>query len=212
MKNTLVFIAVASCLTATGRAATPPPLPESLLACRKLQDVNERVRCYDTQIAAIVASAGAASAPSNAGSPAPPSSPVASGGPAAAGSAPRSAAAAVASTAPSSAATAAASVPEKSTADQFGREQLPQSARPELQQQAPLLISNITAMRAVPPQSYLISLANGQTWRQEGEGAQTTALFHVGDDVSIKKGTFGSYHMWTAAVGEKNWVRVMRVR
>jgi hypothetical protein len=225
MKNALVFAAVASCLTATGRAASPPPLPESLLACTKLQDVSARVRCYDTQIAAIQASAGAAvPAPPNATSRAPapaaptstaaaaPGSPVAPSGSAAATAAARSAptAPAGASGAPGSATTSAVSAPEQSPDAQFGRDSLPPAERPELHQPAQALISNITAMRVVRPQTFLISLANGQVWSQEG--ASTTAFFHVGDEARIKRGTLGSYHMWTEAVGEKNWVRVTRIR
>jgi hypothetical protein len=66
MKNALAVLAVTSCIVPLCRAATPPPVPESLLACRKLQDDGERVRCYDAQIAKLVApAAGAATAVSS---------------------------------------------------------------------------------------------------------------------------------------------------
>ena len=65
-------------------------------------------------------------------------------------------------------------------------------------------------MKEVRPKVFIISLANGQVWRQEG--TQITMFFHVGDDVRIEKHTLGSYHMSTAATGEKNWVRVTRIQ
>lgn len=212
MKNALAFAALASCLSATGRAASPPPLPESLLACTKLQDVNERVGCYDTQIAAIVAaSGGAVPAPPKAGSQSAPST-ATPGASAATAPAPRTVPATTVAGAaqPGGAATSSARAPAQSAEAQFGREQLPASARPQSHEQAPVLSSSITAMRLVGPQTYQISLANGQIWRQEG--TQTTSSFRVGDDVHIRKGTLGSYHMWTDKVGEKNWVRVTRVQ
>lgn len=55
MKNALAIVALASCIVPLCRAASPPPVPESLLACRKLQDDGERVRCYDAQITKLIA-------------------------------------------------------------------------------------------------------------------------------------------------------------
>jgi len=60
MKNALVIVAVASCIVPWCRAASPPPVPQSLLACRKLQDDGERVRCYDAQIAKLTGETPAA--------------------------------------------------------------------------------------------------------------------------------------------------------
>lgn len=60
MKKTLAIVALASCVTALCRAANPPPVPENLLACRKLPEEGQRVRCYDAQIDKMSASVAAA--------------------------------------------------------------------------------------------------------------------------------------------------------
>jgi hypothetical protein len=73
------------------------------------------------------------------------------------------------------------------------------------------LLSSITAMHAVAPETYAISLANGQVWRQDG-ASQLSMFFHVGDDVRIERGALGSYHMSTATTGSKNWLSVTRIQ
>jgi hypothetical protein len=183
MKNAVAIVALASCFTAVCRAASPTPVPENLLACGKLQDAGERVRCYDTQIAAMNAQAAATAAPTVA----PP-------------------------TAPRSTPTSAAVTPEQSSTAKFGEETLPPTARPKKRpQQETTLHSSITAMRAVGSQTYAISLSNGQVWRQEG-ASHAALFFRVGDDVRIEKGALDSYHMSTAGTGSKNWVRVTRIQ
>ena len=71
--------------------------------------------------------------------------------------------------------------------------------------------SRITAMTEVGAKKYLISLENGQVWRQQ-ESAQVASFFHVGDDVLIRKGALGSYQLSSVSTGEKNWIPVMRMR
>jgi hypothetical protein len=94
---------------------------------------------------------------------------------------------------------------------QFGEENLPRNLRPLKAEDETTLLSSIKAMRAVGPETYAISLSNGQVWRQE-EGSHIALFFHVGDNVRIEKGALGSYHMSTAATGSKNWVRVTRIQ
>ena len=161
-------------------------MPESLLACRKLQDDGERVRCYDAQIAKLTGTTAtpfsAAHAPAQA-SPTPPTS----------------------STPPP-----AARAPP--SAAEFGKEMLPQSARQKTQTgEEPALLSSITALRTVASQTYAISLANGQVWRQE-EASQVAMFLRVGDEARIEKGALGSYHLSTSRTGAKNWVRVTRIQ
>lgn len=156
MKNALAIVVLASCIAPLCRAASPPPVPESLLACRKLEDDGERVRCYDAQIAKLIAPTG---------------------------------------TAP---------------AARFGAETLPPAAHPEMQTQAQAaLLSTIRALRKADSGTFIISLANGQVWRQE-ESSQVAQFFRVGDEVHIEKAALGSYHMSTTRTGSKNWVRVTR--
>src|SRR5690242_6791733 len=112
MKNALAVVALASFISAACRAASPaPPVPDGLLACRKLQDEGERVRCYDAQIDRMSAAAATGPAVTRA-APAP--------------TAPQ----AVASQAPATLAGSAAPKQADSTA-RFGQETLPPTARPK---------------------------------------------------------------------------------
>jgi hypothetical protein len=193
MRTALAVIALASCLTAVSRAESPPPAPESLLACSKLQDPAERVRCYDAQVAAMNSQAAPAPAP-----PAVSSSP--------ASSLPATAA----PKAPTNPPVAAPANTQKSAEARFGAEDLPLEQRPAESRQDALL-SSITAMRALGQNKYAFSLANGQVWRQEG-AAQVTFFFRIGDQVRIERSTMGGYRLSTAAAGAKNWVHVIRIQ
>ncbi len=191
MKNTFAIVAVISSIVPLCRAASPPPVPESLLACRKVQDDGERVRCYDTQIAKLTGEAVARSTPAHAVPTAPaPTAPIT----------------------PATAATPGASTAAAASSARFGEETLPPAAHPQIQQQEDVaLLSSITALRKASSGAYTISLANGQVWRQE-ESSQVAQFLRVGDNVRIEKAAFGSYHLSTASTGAKNWVRVTRVR
>jgi hypothetical protein len=191
MKNTLAIVALASCITALCRAASPPPVPESLLACRKLPDEGRRVRCYDAQIDKMSAPKATPAAVAQASAKAP---------------------AAVADPAGSAAAaSSAAAAPQLSAAARFGQETLPPASRPTTQEEQTALLSSIKALHVVRPQQYAITLANGQVWRQI-EASDIALFLHVGDDVRIEKGTLGSYRLSTSSTGAKNWVRVTRVQ
>ena len=194
MKNTLVIVTLTSFIAAACRAASPaPPVPDNLLACRKLADEGERVRCYDTQIDKMSGAPGTAPAVTRAAPTAPK----------AAGSAP--------APNPPPAPPAVTAKQADSTA-KFGRETLPPTARPKPSaEEESALVSSITALRQVARATYAISLANGQVWRQE-EASDTSLFFRVGDSVRIEKGSLGSYRLSTGATGTKNWVRVSRVQ
>lgn len=183
MKNTLAIVALASCITALCRAASPP-VPENLLACRRLPDEGQRVRCYDAQIDKMSALAASSGVPPQAAPKAP-----------------------VTHAAPASAAT------QPLTTAKFGQETLPPTARANTppRQEETALLSSITGLRAVRPQQYAITLANGQVWRQT-EASEIALFLHVGDDVRIEKGTLGSYRLSTSSTGTKNWVRVTRLQ
>jgi hypothetical protein len=235
MNKTLTVVALASCVTGACQAASPPPVPENLLACSKLQDAAERVRCYDEQIATLkgASAPSSASAPATA-SPAAPAAPAASTvAPAAstaappvpipAAAAPTTAAAAPSAPTPSTTApaptqapassqnTAAGAVaPEQPSQAQFGQEFLPRSARPPQSEKDTALLASITALQHTHPTIYYISLSNGQVWRQEG--MQIMAFFRVGDDVRIEKSGMGFYRMSTPRIGAKNWVEVTRIQ
>jgi hypothetical protein len=165
-----------------------------LLACGKIPDAAERVRCYDAQVAAMNPPATATPAP------APP-----------AGSLPPAVAtAAVTPETPASAPVAAAAKQEKSAEGRFGVEDLPRAKR-KAEARQDVLLSSITALRAFGQNRYVISLANGQVWRQAGS-EEAFLFFRIGDEVRIERGAMGSYHLSTAASGLKNWVQVIRVQ
>ncbi len=92
---------------------------------------------------------------------------------------------------------------------EFGQEELPQAQQPR--KGVASLSSRITAMTEVGAKKYVISLENGQVWRQQ-ESAQVASFFHVGDDVLIRKGALGSYQLSSVSAGAKNWIPVMRMR
>ena len=215
MKNALAFVAIASCVSALCPAAAPPSLAESLQSCAKLADVTERVRCYDA-----VAAQTAASATSSVVSPAPgvtapavrTAPPVAA--PPAALTTPSAAAApagaphqSASAHPPASASTASAGT---AAGGDFGKEQLPKSSRPAPTEANMAMDSSIQDLHVVGAGAYMISLANGQVWREEG--SKKMPYFRVGMDVRIEKGSLGSYQMWTEKIGRKNWVPVQRVQ
>ena len=196
------MVALASAIGAVCRAASPP-LPESLLACAKLQDPMERVHCYDAQIAALRSETNPAAAALPAAALPAPALPAAVPPPGPTVVVPAAAVSA------SPAAPASAATEQQSASPQFGDEQLPLKSRATPPKQDALL-SSITEMRTIGQKIYLISLANGQVWRQEG--SPLPALFRVGNDVRIERGALGSYHLSVVPLGEKNWVLVTRAR
>jgi hypothetical protein len=241
MKYAPAIVALLSTCVAACRTTNPaPPPPAALLACSQLQDPGERVRCYDTQVAQMRAKATspapqapasepAASAPAVTppASPAGPSAPASASAGTASGSA-QAATAAVATPAatppgspalaappasPGNASASVATIPQPPSAAQFGEETLPDKLRPKVQESKHILLSRITTIDEVRPNVFVISLANGQIWRQQGtQRAQVAIFFRAGDDVRIEKATFGSYHMSSAQTGTKNWVVVTRIR
>jgi hypothetical protein len=240
MKYAPAIVALVSTCIAACRTTNPPAPPAALLACSQLQDPGERVRCYDTQVAQLrakttrptpqapasepAASAPAVTPPASATGPsapasasagtasgsAPPATPAVSA-PAATPPAPPALAAAPAS--PGNASASVATTPQPGSAAQFGEETLPDKLRPKVQESKHVLLSRITTIDEVRPNVFVISLANGQIWRQQGpQRAQVAIFFRAGDDVRIEKATFGSYHMSSAQTGTKNWVVVTRIR
>ena len=185
MKNTLSALGLAIFIATPLHGATPPPVPENLLACGKLTDAGERVRCYDAQIAAMKQQSTAPAAPVVAAPAAPSATPRGEAAPA-----PKVAAPAV----------------------QLGDELLPRSARktPEPSREEMTLHATISTIREVQPTVYLIALSNGQVWRPEG--SRIIQLLSPGDAVRIDKAALGSYRLLREATGSKEWVRVTRVQ
>lgn len=191
MKHAPVLIAIAVAVITAGRPASAQQPPENLVACARQPDPAARLRCYDTQMTAmgvVVAASPTA--------PLPPAVPIpASPNPA-----------------PPPIAVASAGAPPASVAPEakFGVEDLKQAARPKEAQPDRVMESTITAIHQARPNLYIIVLANGQIWMQEG--AQITYFFHVGYSAHIEKGYLGDYRMSTRETGEKNMVKVSRIQ
>jgi len=98
-------------------------------------------------------------------------------------------------------------------ATQFGKDSMPEKLRPKESESERILLSRITAVREVRPNVFVIWLANGQIWQQEGaQRSQVAGFFRAGYDARIEKGALGSYQMATTATGLKNWVQVTRIQ
>ena len=192
MKNALAFVAIASCVSALCRAAAPPSLAESLQTCARMADVTERVRCYDAVAAQTAASNPVV--PPAPGAAAPPS--VRTVPPA--------------RTPPAAPASAPTATTGTASGSDFGKEQLPKRARPAPTEANTTMNSSIKELHVVGAGAYMISLENGQVWREEG--SEKMMYFGAGTDVRIEKASLGSYQMWTDKIGRKNWVPVQRVQ
>lgn len=196
MKHALFVVGLVILSSGAGRAAEHVPV--NLLDCEKIADAAQRVRCFDSALAAMKAAAGApASSPAQAEqaeqpAPAAPVPPVMAPAP------------------PAALPTPDGTSNPSHTSTRFGQELLPAERRPTPQSQETVLLSSIRSIQIVAPKTWLITLANDQVWRQEGTGI--TEFFEAGDAVRIEKGVVGSYRLSGERTGTKNWVRVTRVR
>jgi hypothetical protein len=178
--STQTTLIAALLLVAPAVHAAAPAVPESLRACSRIQDSLQRLVCYDREIAATTS--------------------VASPGAAAASATPP---AAVPAPPP------VAAIPKASAAPQLGDELVNRKARAAADTDK-TLTAGITALREERPGEYLITLDNGQLWRQQ----QATTYFplNVGETVRIDKGALGSYQLTRLVQGSTRWVRVTRVK
>ena len=105
-----------------------------------------------------------------------------------------------------------ASAPAPATAPQlapsFGEEQLVRDTpRAEAE---PVLHARVTALRAQPPETFVVTLDNGQAWRHDN--ARLAAFLREGDAVTITRAALGAYRLTRDAGDAKNWIRVTRIR
>jgi hypothetical protein len=96
------------------------------------------------------------------------------------------------------------------TPPEFGEESVRKKGSQPERLATNLLRATITRVRQPLRGYYLVNLDNGQIWRQKDAKANFT--LRVGDAISIRKETLGSYHLWADRDGSKNWVYVTRVR
>lgn len=100
--------------------------------------------------------------------------------------------------------------PEQTPSKRYDAEDLPPKERPKPEAGHDVLVSRITSIRTVGPQMWLIGLENAQVWRQDG--AERTSFFKPGDVVHIEKGVLGDHLLSADRIGDKYWVRVIRIK
>jgi len=164
-------------------AAQPAPV-DGLLACASIVDTAARLECFDRSAAA----ARRAQAPAALPPPAPPLPATPSARPA-----------------PPAAAT---KPPDTAASTSFGSESLPQRAPSEAS--AEMLQARIVETRKATGGRYLVVLDNGQIWRHD-MGSMAPYLL-VGEAVTIRKASLGSYRLTLDSSRSSNWVRVTRIQ
>jgi len=178
------LITAVLCVVPTVHAAAAAP-PESMRACSRLQDSLQRLVCFDREFAALDVAAGTAAAP------AAPAAPIS--------------AAPVAVVPAGAASTSAAPA-----APQFGDELVSHKTHPAKGSTEATLTAGITTLREDHRGTWVISLDNGQVWRQQEVGLPFP--LRTGETVRIDKGVLGSYMLTRVVEGWTRWIRVTRVK
>jgi poly-gamma-glutamate capsule biosynthesis protein CapA/YwtB (metallophosphatase superfamily) len=174
-----MFIGLFSCGAAL---AQPADLNARLLACRAIGEVTARAACYDRLVDALRPPVPAVSAPLSPAIASPP--PV-----------------------PPPAAAAPASPVLSQPAARFGAESLPREKRePGVPPPPDEIIAKAVSVRADANDYVIVTLDNGQTWRQTD--GQTLRVL-PGAEVKIRSGLIGSYLM--SLVGSNRSVRAKRI-
>jgi hypothetical protein len=183
MNRLHLCISVLTIASLPGHAGAAEALPPTLRACMSESDDARRLSCFDRESARLAGDQRAAAAPVAA---APPSPPVAA-----------------------SAATPAA--PDTSPEEKFGyrgsiaREEF--DRRQAEERKFEQLTAKITELGTLPRGELLLTLDNGQVWAQKA--ADRALRLKVGDEVTIKRASLGSFLLTTAANGS---MRVTRIR
>ncbi len=198
MNKPLLSLALTLSCTASW-AADAPALPAKVAACGSIADAQQRVACYDREIAAL------SKAPTAATPVAPPAPPAARS---VTPPAPPSPPAAAAAPLPASAPAAKSAIPIASVLT-FGQELISKKDRPDPKAPDQLLHAQIKEAREVRPGEYRITLDNGQVWSQSEPKFGFT--LKAGDAVTLGKAAMGSYRLWRDQDGSKSWVRVTRI-
>jgi hypothetical protein len=187
----LSTLAVAGAAFTASEAAPPPVDPGALAHCASMTVADERLACYDSlsrpkSNPAPVAPAAAASGASTA--PAPSTATRAGAKAAAAPAAAPTVAAPAAATAGSAAATGAAPAADSNS---FGLTRHPPPAEEGPQR----IQAKVTRVDTDRLGNVHVSLDNGQAWIFNAP----EALLRVGEPVTIKRGTIGSFLLTTAS-------------
>lgn len=189
MKKSMGWL-VAVAVSAQVSAAEAPSI-DRLVDCAAIGAAQERLACFDREVAPFARVRSAAAAPV----PTPPQvAPPASKAPAVPAPPP---ATSTGTAAPPSAAS-------------FGEDSLASKSRKDSTQAPEALHAKIERLRPAGTGVFLVYLDNGQTWRHEDES--NGSYLREGEAVTITKASLGTYRLTRDAGSSKNWIRVTRVR
>ena len=208
-------------LAATGLSATAADAPQQAVSkvidCSKVQDSLQRLTCFDREAAALskaVAPAQAVAAPVAAAAAVAVPAAAAVAKPKSPGMLARAKSAVGSVFSGSADAPDVVAAPAKTAAGApaaFGAEQITKKpSEVKKEQQSQELKAIIDSLRQTVPDTWLFTLDNGQVWRQDE--ARDGFLPEEGDEVTVRKGSMGSYRLSLDKDGSKNWVRATRVR
>jgi hypothetical protein len=196
-KRFALSTAILATCAAGGAPAKDADVRNALAPCIEISSSADRLACYDKLAGRVSAPKALAAAPS-AAAPAAASPAAASPAP----SAPAAASPVAASPAPATPATAAsvAAAPAPAAApteEDFGRSKV-RKARTAASSGAPPEIKSITAKVAAfgrsPNHRTQVTLDNGQIWEYQDD---PDPLLSIGDSVTIKRATLGSFILQT---------------
>ena len=172
--------------------------------CIKLKSPEERLACYERQVDAAApqkaAPPAAPPAAHSAASPAPTAVPPATASQAAAPSAAAAAVPAAAATVPP--ATAASSAPAAAKETQSS------SSAGNSKEPPPDIVATITALHETVPNAFVITLDNGQVWRQS---YPESYFLRPGMRVTLRSSKWGSAYRLNAE-GLNGFIQVQRVK
>lgn len=193
MKKSLLALAIATAC-ASAVAAEPAATLERLAACSAIADRDQRLACFDREIAPVAR-----------GRTTPPAAPTAQRSNPAPTPQPR------AQTAPAPAAPPVASAPPAAPQKSFGEEQLDPKRRATQPAEEDLTLhARITELRKIGASAFAVTLDNGQVWRHED--GHLGSYLREGEAVTLRKGTLGSYRLTRDEGASRDWIRVTRVR
>lgn len=189
--NTRYAISIALIMTSRSLWSTESavPLLDRLVACTAITADQARLACLDQELAPLARARVAPTAVQvqpRAATPEPP-----------------------AATPPAPATPPSPPVAETALPS-FGNEQLSAGRKPAINLAEQELHARITELRTAASNRFMVTLDNGQIWRHED--AHRGSYLKVGEAITIRKGTLGSYRLTQDEGSSSNWIRVTRIR
>ena len=195
----LVLLGACGCLggIAPAHSAASPveaTFERLVSVCGEMNDASARVACFDREIAPF--RVRSARSPSDAAPPVV--------------SAPATNAAPARSPPPLRVAAPPIASPPLPSSRDLGAEELARPSSRAAKVEDTALTARITAIRSVDATASIVTLDNGQVWRNEDP--RRSGFLKEGAAVTIRKGSFGSYRLTLDGGDSRNWISVIRVR